>query len=115
MRQSVTSPNLQRIRAVVQQIVERFHPERVFLFGSYAHGRPTPDSDVDLLVVLDTPTSPLRCAAQISQAIDHPFPVDIVVMTPGEWAEYLDEGAIFPTQVSKKGLLLYEAGDARVG
>src|SRR4051794_41082775 len=40
------------IRRYVGRIVERFHPEKVILFGSHAYGRPTPDSDVDLLVVM---------------------------------------------------------------
>lgn len=43
------------IAEVVAQIVEHFHPQQVVLFGSYAYGTPTPDSDVDLLVVMETP------------------------------------------------------------
>jgi hypothetical protein len=38
------------IETVVRQIVERFKPEQIILFGSYAYGRPAPGSDVDLLV-----------------------------------------------------------------
>ena len=43
------------IETVVRQIVERFEPEQIILFGSYAYGRPGPGRDVDLLVVIDTP------------------------------------------------------------
>lgn len=42
------------IRRYAQQIVERFHPDQIILFGSYANGTATPDSDVDLLVVMPT-------------------------------------------------------------
>ena len=42
----------QEIRFLSERIVETFHPQRIYLFGSYASGKPTPDSDVDLLVIL---------------------------------------------------------------
>ena len=40
------------IRKFVAEIVRQFHPEKVILFGSYAYGKPTYDSDVDLLVIM---------------------------------------------------------------
>ena len=48
------SPNipLAAIRRYVRAVAERFQPERVILFGSYAYGQPNADSDVDLLVVM---------------------------------------------------------------
>jgi predicted nucleotidyltransferase len=46
------------IATVVEQLVQRFKPEKVILFGSYAYGQPTVDSDIDLLVVMDTPPDP---------------------------------------------------------
>jgi len=42
------------IEGVVQAIAENFHPEKIILFGSYASGTPTPDSDLDFLVVMDS-------------------------------------------------------------
>src|SRR5947209_7973017 len=41
-----------RIRAYCAAIIREFHPQKIVLFGSYAYGQPTPDSDVDLLVIL---------------------------------------------------------------
>ena len=43
------------IDQVVEQIVEKFKPQKIILFGSYARGNPHPESDVDMLVVMDTP------------------------------------------------------------
>ena len=43
-----------KIQAFVDEVVRQFQPERVVLFGSYAYGQPTEDSDVDLLVIMDT-------------------------------------------------------------
>jgi predicted nucleotidyltransferase len=100
---------------VAGQIAERFHPQRVVLFGSYAYGHPTPDSDVDLLVLMEPGASTLQCAATISKEIDHPFPLDIVVLSPTDWEEYLKEGAVFPRQICEKGLVLYEMSVSNTG
>jgi predicted nucleotidyltransferase len=70
--------------SVTRQIVQQFDPHKVILFGSYAYGQPTPDSDVDLLVLMDTDEPPLHVAAKIAAMIEHPFPLDIVVRTPAE-------------------------------
>ena len=59
------------IQKVVQQIVEHFNPQKVFLFGSYANGNPTEDSDVDLLVVMDTDDKLIHAAACIAAGIDN--------------------------------------------
>jgi uncharacterized protein len=102
------------IQNVTQQIVQQFHPQKVILFGSYAYGQPTEDSDVDLLVVMDTDESPLHVAAKIAAAIEHPFPLDIVVRTPLEFASAVHRKGVFVTEVATKGITLYEAGDAGV-
>jgi uncharacterized protein len=102
------------IRNVTRQIVRQFHPQKVILFGSYAYGQPTEDSDVDLLVVMDTDESPLHVAAKIAAAIEHPFPLDVVVRTPVEFASAVHRKGVFATEVATKGITLYEAGDAGV-
>jgi predicted nucleotidyltransferase len=99
------------LERVVQQIVRQFQPRRVILFGSHAYGAPTPDSDVDLLVVMDTHEPLARCAARVASAVDHPFPLDVIVRTPGALAEAYRRGASFATEVLTRGLVLYEAGD----
>ena len=106
---------LEGIRSVTRQIVHQFHPQKVILFGSYAFGQPTEDSDVDLLVVMDTDEPPLHAAAQIAATIEHPFPLDIVVRTPAEFAAAVQRKGVFATEVATKGVTLYEAGNAGVG
>jgi predicted nucleotidyltransferase len=86
----VTVPGIQKI---VRQIVDRFHPQKVMLFGSYAYGQPTVDSDVDLLVVMETAENPMHMAGLISASIDHPFPIDILVMTPSRLEAHIKEKA----------------------
>jgi len=114
MAELKTKVTLKDIQKIIRQIVERFHPQKVILFGSYAYGQPSADSDVDLLVVMETGENPLHTAAHIAASLDHFFPMDILVFRPADWEEYLREGAIFATHVATKGLVLYEASNPRV-
>jgi uncharacterized protein len=83
------------IRHVVDQIVERFHPAKIWLFGSFAYGTPTPDSDVDLLIAMDTALRNVQQAVEIRKAVAFPFPVDLLVRTPQQIAERLALGDVF--------------------
>ncbi len=69
------------IQRVVQKIVERFRPQKVFLFGSYAYGEPTCDRAVDLLIAMETPLRGVDQAVEIRKAVDLPFPADLIVRT----------------------------------
>lgn len=102
------------IQRVTQQVIDQFHPQRVILFGSYAYGEPTVDSDVDLLVVMETEEPLLNMAARIAAAVDHPFPLDILVRTPQDLEAAILRHGIFATEIATKGIVLYEAGDPRV-
>ena len=110
-----TLPTFPEIQQVVQRIVARFRPQKVILFGSYAGGKPTADSDVDLLVTMETPLRSVEQAVAIRKAVDFPFPTDLLVRTPGQIAERLALGDVFIREVVMKGVVLYEAADARVG
>ena len=61
------------IQGIVQQIVAKFNPFKVVLFGSYAYGDPGEDSDVDLLVIMDFDTSPTHQAVNILKELDYHF------------------------------------------
>lgn len=108
-------PTPARIAALTLEIARQFHPQKILLFGSYAYGKPTPDSDVDLLVIMETRLSTLRQAAEIAQAVGHPFPLDILVRTPKQVQERTASGDFFLREVLAKGKLLYEATDERMG
>lgn len=97
------------IRKMVREIVARFHPERVIVFGSHARGEATEDSDVDLMVVMDTEEEPIHAAARIAAAISHPFPLDIIVTRPSDFRASLARGGVFATEVAAQGIVLHEA------
>ena len=109
-----TAITLSDIQDVVDQIVDRFHPDKIWLFGSFAHGTPTSDSDVDLLVAMDTALRNVQQAVEIRKAVAFPFPVDLLVRTPKQITERLVLGDGFFRHVLTKGVVLHEATDARV-
>lgn len=104
-----------QIQAFVDQVVRRFHPGKVILFGSYAYGRPTEDSDVDLLVILPHRGPGARKATQIRLACPRDFPLDLLVRSPAELRRRLRMGDQFLREVTSKGIVLHESHDARVG
>jgi len=106
--------NLEDLQKVVGKIAEQFHPERVILFGSLAEGKAGKESDADLLVIMETKERTLQQAAAIAAAIEHPFPLDILVRTPQQIKERLAWGDSFIRQILEKGLVLYEAADSRM-
>jgi len=55
------------------RIVQEFQPERIILFGSYASGAPTPDSDVDLLVLLPFTGKSFRVSLEILNRTNPPL------------------------------------------
>jgi len=100
---------MKAIRAVVDQIVERWHPDKIILFGSHAYGTPTIDSDVDLLVIMPVEGRMLTAAIDIVTSIDYEFPMDLLVHTP-EWiAERLRTGDLYLVDRLNRGRVLYEA------
>ena len=102
------------IRRFAREVVERFRPEKVILFGSYAYGTPHADSDVDILVIM--PARNQRSQSyKIRLAFSAPFALDLLVRTPEEMRWRLREGDLFHTEIVSKGKILHEKGDARVG
>jgi predicted nucleotidyltransferase len=107
--------SINQIRAFSQQIAENFQPERIILFGSYASGQPTEDSDVDLLVILPFEELPVQKAIAIRQQLKAPFPLDLMARTPQQIQQRLEMGDFFIQDIMKNGRVLYEANHARVG
>ena len=98
----------QEIQATCDDIVREFAPLQVILFGSYAYGTPTEDSDVDLLVVMPIPKSEfIRKAIEIRQRIPYRFSMDLLVRSPEEIAFRVSYNDWFLREVTEKGELLH--------
>jgi predicted nucleotidyltransferase len=104
------------IIAYVDRIAALVKPRRIVLFGSYAAGNPTEDSDVDLLITKSRwPTSPLTMAGRICVALGVPFAMDVIVKSEANVRRGLRIGDAFIREIMEKGITLYAADDARVG
>lgn len=103
-------PVAETLPAAVERIVSELKPEKIILFGSYAYGNPTPDSDVDLLVIMNTKAKEVDRYVAVSNLLyPRQFPVDILVKTPKEIeAEAKKRGNFFMREILKKGKVLYE-------
>jgi len=98
---------------VVRQIVAEFHPQKIVLFGSYARGNPHPESDVDLLVIMDTERKESKEARLIDEYLERDlFGLDIIVRTPENLKKRIALGDNFLEEIMTYGQVLYESADA---
>ena len=98
----------QNIKEFVKKVVAQFHPQRVILFGSYAYGKPTADSDVDLLVVMPHKGHPAVQASEIRKHVRAGFPMDLVVRSPKEIQRRLAMDDFFISEIMERGRAIYE-------
>jgi predicted nucleotidyltransferase len=104
------------IQAVADRIAEKFNPDKIILFGSYAYGAPKPWSDVDLLVVMDTPEGDLAQMLAISRALSpHPFGLEIIVYPAPVIERRVGAGDFFLKEIITRGKVLYERRHKPVG
>jgi uncharacterized protein len=102
------------IRRFARQVADRFQPEKIILFGSYAYGKPHADSDVDILVIMPA-RNQIDQAVRIDRAVDSPFPLDLIVRTPKTMNWRLAEGDSFLREIVACGKVLYEKNDQEMG
>jgi predicted nucleotidyltransferase len=97
------------LEEITRKIVDHFDPEKIVLFGSRSSGSPRTDSDVDLLVIMDTSESPIQRAIEVKRASRPRFvSMDVLVKTPEEVEARLERGSFFLRQILEQGKVLYE-------
>jgi predicted nucleotidyltransferase len=98
------------IKDIAELIKKKFNAKKVILFGSYAYGIPKSESDIDLLIVMDTTLKSYKQATLIRLVLDETFgisfPIDIVVRTPDEIEERLRKNDFFIEKVLRDGIPL---------
>jgi len=102
------------------QLIERLkplNPEKVILFGSYAYGEPSKDSDIDLIVVTDDDIMPgsfdekMEIYLKVSNAltdIQRNIPIDLIVHTKPMHRRFIELNSMFYREIAEKGIVLYE-------
>ncbi len=104
-----------RIRHIILSLAEKikreYQPDKIILYGSYAYGKPDKDSDIDLLIIKDTPERPIDRMVEIRDIVDirdpsYPafFPI---VVTSSELKARLERGDQFFEEIISKGRVLY--------
>lgn len=109
----------EEVKTILSEIIEKlkreYKPLRITLFGSYAYGNPTEDSDIDLLILKDTKNRSVDRFVQVKRIIYNPnckIPVSPLVYTPEELKERLRIGDDFFKEIIQKGVVLYEKGSS---
>jgi len=97
------------IKKLCRRIAETFKPEKIILFGSQAYGKPRPDSDVDLLVVMPYEVSCYHQAHKIRMRLGLSLPIDLLVYPPDELQYRLEIGDSFIREIVERGKVMYEA------
>ena len=97
-----------QIDEISKRIVENFKPEKVILFGSYAHGNPTEDSDLDLLIVKDSNLPRYKRGREVRRYLRGlKIAIDLVVYTKDEIQKWSNVKTSFITTVMEEGKVLY--------
>lgn len=103
---------LKELEVITKRIVKNYAPEKIILFGSYAWGKPTEDSDFDLMIVKKDKKKGkegfFEEQMKVSDIIDGELAIDVLIHTPEEIKKRLDMGDFFYEDIMKKGKCLYE-------
>lgn len=107
----MTAKTRQSIDEIVHEIVTKYRPKKVILFGSAARGEETEDSDIDLLIIKDglEQTSRIDRHREVAKLYRHTMASDILVYTPYEIKKRLYLGDPFIKTVFSEGKVLYGA------
>jgi len=101
----LTSVDIDTLR---NTIAESMHPDKIYLFGSYAEGRATDDSDIDFLVVMESEQMPHRRNVALKRLFPHrKFSLDAFVYTPDEFSRYKDVPGTIVYTAAHSGKLIY--------
>lgn len=98
---------------IVKRLRQTYHPTQVILFGSYAYGHPTRDSDVDLLIIKETGQPFYDRLFEVRKLVSpvlRGYPFDVIVITPRELKRRLARGDQFLQEIVTKGKRVYDSG-----
>src|SRR4030065_2948504 len=98
-----------RLTKISNRLKKEYHAQKVILFGSYATGKATKDSDVDLFIIASTEETFFERMATVKRLIRdlrNGFPVSPIVLTPKEVEKRKQVGDQFIRDILKSGMIL---------
>ncbi len=109
MKTEFQKHSLTWLREAVRKLSKVLRPVKILLYGSFAYGQPSRDSDIDLLIIMESKDRPAERIRQVSALLQpRTFPIDVLVLTPGELQDRLNGFDPFLEEVLVKGRVLYE-------
>lgn len=90
------------IEYIKNQIIDKYHPVDIYLFGSYAKGFITKRSDIDLCIIIDT-NNKRELVQDMLIEIDYESDLDIVIYTKEEWERHKNDKATFANVIYRTG------------
>ncbi|MHC4541608.1 MAG: nucleotidyltransferase domain-containing protein [Planctomycetota bacterium] len=101
----------EQISEITRRIAANFKPQKIILFGSYANGTPTEESDLDLLIIKDSDIPSRLQNRKVRRILsDLKIPVDVVVKTTEEFRTYKDIIGTVIYPANRYGKVIYESG-----
>jgi Nucleotidyltransferase domain. len=110
--QMMNAAATEQISELSERIAREFQPEKIILFGSYAYGHPSADSDIDLLVIMPFEGRQSAQAIHILNRLNVLAPIDLLVRRPEEVEDRLAMGDSFIHEIVEHGKVMYEAHHA---
>ncbi len=99
----------QKIKSIRDIIVSKYNPEAIYVFGSYAAGRASEESDLDLLVINSSELANDKLGIEISKSLfPRDFSLDLFVLRAEEFRKKIDEDLSFWKNIHKCGKKIYE-------
>jgi predicted nucleotidyltransferase len=99
----------QKINSIKDIIVSKCDPAAIYIFGSYASGNATDQSDLDLLVINQTSTPNDRIGVEISKALfPRDYSLDLLVLNSDEIKKKIEKDFSFWKNILKNGKKIYE-------
>ena len=96
------------IQKITEQIVKKYKPEKIILFGSFAYGKSKPSSDIDLLIIKKTNQKKVDRIKKVLMMTESNLPLEPLVYNPEEIKERLSLGDFFFQDIIQKGKVVYE-------
>jgi len=97
-----------QVESITEQIVKKYKPEKIIIFGSYVRGEFNKDSDIDFLVIRkDVPQYGVERIREISRLIEREIAVDFLICKPDEIEERIKLGDPFIKSILEEGKLIY--------
>lgn len=100
---AVKIKELEEVAKITNQIIQKYNPLDIIVFGSYAKGLVTFKSDLDICVIIDTDDRK-KLAREMLLELEYDIDLDIVVYTPDKWEKYKEDESTFANVIKRTGV-----------